>query len=486
MRARSSIMRLMKRFYIAGAAAGVIVALYFLVKPAGLTDTGWRCTLSTMFIALLWMTESLPIPVVSLLPIVIFPLLGVSSLPTVAKAYADPIVFLFIGGSFIALSMERWNLHRRIGLSIVSRAGNSTRRLILGIMIATAFISMWVSNTATTLMMFPIVVAIVTSLRRFFPDEKNDNFGKACAICVAYAASIGGIGTLVGTAPNVVFQGAAARVGGSVSFLDWFLVGLPVVVLLLPAAWLILIWKYPPELKELKGAQDVIRGELEGMGKMNSGEIGTLVIFIITALLWVTSQWWTAALGVKDVVTDSTIAIAMGILLFIIPAKTHPYEPLMNWEYGEKFPWGILLLFGAGFSIADAMKDTGVSVWLGSQISALGGLPEFAIVAVVCFIVTFLTEVTSNTATCMVLMPVMISAAAAAGMHPYMLMLPAAISCSCAFMLPVATPPNAIVFGMGNLKVRDMAIPGFWLNLAGVVIVTVVMLLVGKPVFKIT
>jgi sodium-dependent dicarboxylate transporter 2/3/5 len=400
------------------------------------------------------------------------------------------------------MAMQKWQLHRRLALHIVRLIGASPRRLVLGFMCATGFISMWISNTATTMMMYPIALAVILQLT---PEQEGGftpahiNFRTCVMLAIAYAASIGGLGTLIGTPPNIIFAGSVRKLfpeAPPVDFLQWLAFGVPLILLFLPIAWLMLTRLLFPVAADLfTGGRDLIDIEIKKLGRMSIGERGILVIFLLTALAWVfrvdlelgfaTIPGWASRLGLAEKVSDATVAMIAGTVLFFIPVSFRRGEFLLDWPTAVKIPWGVLLLFGGGIAMSAGFKSTGLSTWLGERLATLGDWPPLAMIITVCLVVTFLTEVTSNTATATIFMPIMAATAQALHLHPFLLMIPAAISASCAFMLPVATPPNAIVFASGYVTVPQMARAGIWLNLIGVVLVATILYLLVVPVFQI-
>ncbi len=471
----------------------------------------------TAWVACWWITVAIPIPVTSLLPLVLFPLLGVLPIKEAAAPYANSNVFLFMGGFIIALAIERWGLHRRIALHIVKVVGTSPATIVLGFMVACAVLSMWISNTATTLMMLPIGLAIIAAVKDF--DTKQDakgqaNFAAALMLGIAYSASVGGIATPIGTPPNISFRGQLVRLfpqAPEISFGQWMVVFLPLVIVFLPVIWLVLTRiTCPVSRQRLDVGREVISDKLRDLGAMKKPERRMLVVFVATALLWVTrtipiggdNYGWSACLQrilgedgqgpfpfSAAFINDATVALAMAILLFVVPsgsATDAKREPLMDWPTAQKLPWGILLLFGGGFSIAAGFGSSGLSQWCGQAFSELGVENPLYLVSGTCAMMTFLTEVTSNTATTEVMLPILAGGSQSMGVHPLLLMLPAAISASCAFMMPVATPPNAIVFGSGCVSMGRMVRTGIIINLIGIVLVTAVFYLVAVPLLGIT
>ncbi|MDR9430840.1 MAG: DASS family sodium-coupled anion symporter [Natronomonas sp.] len=468
----------------------LFVGTQLFVSPPGLSEPANAVLASTFWIAAWWMTEAVPIPVTSLLPIVLFPTLGVTSVVDAAAPYADPVVFLFLGGFLVALAIERWNLHRRIALNVLHRVGDDTRRLILGFMVVTAFLSMWISNTATAMMMVPIGMAVVAQLEAFRAaeganpsytdlsletldarDVPTSNFGVALMLGIAYAASIGGVATIIGTPPNAILAGIArTSLGIEIGFFEWMLFGLPIAVIFLPLTWGVLIALLRPELRTVSESGAVIERQLAALGAMRTGERRTLVVFAIVVAGWILRPF--VIEPIAPGITDTVIALVGGVLVFLIPVDLRRGEFLLEWEYTTRVPWGVLLLFGAGFSLAGAFQASGLDRWIAGNLSGLRGVALVAILLAVATLVVFLTEVTSNSATASLFIPVMVSLAVSLAVSPVILMVTVAVAASFAFMLPVATPPNAIVFGSGYLTIPQMARVGFWLNLAGILFLT--------------
>jgi sodium-dependent dicarboxylate transporter 2/3/5 len=468
---------------LAGPALALCVLLFFDLSPGHPEVT--QTAAVALLMASWWITEALPLAATSLLPVVLFPVLGVMSGKTVAGLYFNHIIFLFIGGFIVALAMERWNLHRRIALRILLWIGVKPRRMLLGFMLATAFLSMWISNTATTMMMVPIAIAIVVKLEESFGEKNVRHYAVGVFLGIAYAASIGGVATLVGTPPNLSF----ARIIGicfpdapDVSFASWLVFALPVSVVLLAVAWSLLSVLF------CRGgnAHDIdvapFAAEYNRLGPLTFEEKVVLVDFSALALLWVfradialgsiTVPGWSRLFPKAAFLNDGTVSIAMALLLFALPSRRGRGGRIMDWETAGRLPWNIVLLFGGGFALASGFKESGLSLWLGQQLEGARFLSPSIIVAIVCLLITFLTELTSNTATAEMLLPVLAALAVAVRLNPLLLMVAGTLSCSCAFMLPVATPPNAIVFGTQRLRISQMARAGFFLNLAGVVCIT--------------
>lgn len=470
----------------------------------------------TVLVACWWITVAVPIPVTSLLPLVLFPLVGVMPIGQAAAPYANSNVFLFMGGFIIALGIERWDLHRRIALHIVRVVGGTRRGMVLGFMVASAALSMWISNTATVMMMLPIGMAIISAVSEMVGEgdsKEQGHFAAALMLGIAYGASVGGVATPIGTPPNVAFAGQFELLypdGPEIGFGRWLLIFLPLVVVFLPIIWLVLVRVTCPVSKaRLPMGREVIERDLRRLGSMGFGQWAMLAVFATTGLLWMTRSipvggdnygwsamveaWLTPAGGLPtwfraEYINDATVALFMAVLLFVIPARRRGNGRrafLMDWETAQKLPWGILLLFGGGFSLAEGFKASGLSVWCGTAFAGVGLSNPLVLVLATCLLMTFLTEITSNTATTQVMLPVLARISHAMGVNPLMLMLPATISASCAFMLPVATPPNAIVFGSGMIPMGRMVKTGLIINLIGAVLVTGVFYLVAKPVLGI-
>ena len=538
-----------ERIQAAGRLLAVVLFVAVLLLPVDDPQRlpAARLAAVTVLMALLWLTQGIPIAATSLIPLALFPLLGIASAADVSKAYINRNVFLFLGGFVIALGIEKWGLHRRLALTTVCVIGSSPRRLVLGFMLATAFLSMWISNTASTLLMLPIGLALLTSLKEAghgtgsttadpasspatpvsspasdtpmtgapvdgLPPKDSAALGElgiALMLGIAWAASIGGLTTLVGTPTNVAFveiwdrsfvQPAAAAGTGvlapELSAGEWMTGFAPIGAMLLATAWLLLSWR----LESLPGARGLgrtfFRERLRALGRPARTEILMATVFAITAVLWVTRRAlrlgsMTLLPGWSDVIReplasrgiavegihDSTVAMLMALSLFFIPAGRDSRgrrQFLMDWQTAERLPWGILLLIGGGFALAESFSSTGLSAWIGGEFAALmEGWPLWLMVGATCLLLTFLTELTSNVATISTLLPILAAVSLELNVDPRLIMFPAAIATSCAFMLPIATPPNAIVFGSGMIPMQSMIRRGILLNLLGVVILTV-------------
>ncbi len=458
--------------------------------PEGLSPEGQAVAAVTAWVAVWWMSEAIPIPATALLPIPLFPLTGALPVAETTPSYANPLIFLFMGGFFLAMAMQRWGLHRRIALRTIKAVGTEPSRLILGFMVATAFLSMWVSNSATVMMMVPIALAVIYQTADLVEgaglpidtSEGEFSFGIALMLCIAYGASVGGVATLIGTPPNILFAGQAGELfGENITFLEWMFYGIPISVVGLATVY---IWvtrlSVAPQFDELPIGADTIETELTDLGPMSKQERLVLVVFVGMAVSWVGASLVDQAglLPVPDDV-DSIIAIAGAMFLFTIPTTTESGDRtfVLDWTNAVEIPWGVILLFGGGLAIAAGFGETGLAVWIGGQLEALAGVSMILILLAVVAMTIFLTEITSNTATTAMLMPILAGVAVGIGVHPFGLMIAAATAASFAFMLPVATPPNAIVFGSGYITIPQMARVGFGLNLLGVALITIVALL---------
>ncbi len=462
--------------FIIGA---LVFALFlFLPAPVSLGAAGWRTAAVGTLMAIWWMTEAIPIPATALLPLALFPLLGVLDMASAAAPYANELIFLFMGGFLLAAAMERWGLHKRVALGIMSRVGTSPNRLVLGFMLATGFISMWISNTATAAMMLPMALAVGEMLR---PQDREGPypFGTALMLGVAYAASIGGIATLIGTPPNAVFAGAAREIlDVEIGFLDWMMIGVPVAALLLPLTWLLLIRLHPPG--ELSGdATAVIERETARLGAPSRGEKLVALVFTLTALAWVLraeKDFGTVTIpGIETWapnVEDSTVAMIAASLLFLIPVNWRRAEFVLDWPTARGIPWEVLVLFGGGLSLARAMETSGLAAWIGGGVAALPAVPPIVVVALVTTLIVLLSELASNTAMATMAMPVVAGVAGGLGLDPLVLMAATTLAASMGFMLPVATPPNAMVFASGYVTIPQMGKAGLWLDLASIVAIT--------------
>ncbi|MFD2033478.1 SLC13 family permease [Belliella marina] len=450
----------------------LIFALSLIIDPVGgLTDSSQAVLGATIWIALWWVTEVIPIPVTSLLPIVLFPLTGIMDVKSTTINYGNDIVFLYLGGFLIAIAIEKWNLHRRIALTILLWMGNRLSHIVLGFMLSTALLSMWISNTATSVMMLPIGLAIAAQFEKNQAGSvaQKNNFGMVLMFGIAYGASIGGLATLIGTPPNLVLVAIVSELYGvEINFLDWFLLMLPLSMLLLFVCWFYLIQVFGVKNKRLSGGGYTIKEELDKLGKIGYEEKLVAGIFLLTALGWITKSFLLEKYF--SGINDTVIAVIGGLLMFIVPGRKK--IPLMEWKDAIKIPWGIILLFGGGLALAEGFKESGLTMWVGSNFTLLEGASLILVILFLVGAINFLTELTSNLATTTIILPILAALATSMEIHPYGIMIGATLSASCAFMLPVATPPNAVVFSSGFFTIRDMAKTGFVLNIISILLIT--------------
>ena len=500
-----------------------LLLLAFPIDAGNLPASRLAAVASLM--AIWWVSNALPLFATAILPLVLFPLLGIMSGNDVAPVYFNSTIVLFLGGFMIALTMERWNLHKRIALGIIHAVGGGPPRIILGFMVAAAFLSMWISNTATAVMMVPIGLAMVLQVEETAGARQSRTFTIALMLGIAYGCSMGGLTTLVGTPPNLSFQRIFQIIfpeAPPIDFGTWIVMGLPIGVTMLAVAWLLLTQVLYRPSPEIRIERDVLERERAGLGPISFEERSVATVFAMTALLWVfrrdlelgfaTVPGWSNLLPFPGMIDDGTVAIAMASVLFFIPTRnraprdagvkapdaTSRWRALIRWatrfgtanrvmgaEVIPRLPWNIVLLFGGGFALAAGFQGTGLANIIGNQFQGLGGLPDFVVILLVCLTLTFLTELTSNLATTEMILPILASVAVLTGMNPLMLMVPATLSASCAFMMPVATPPNAIVFGSDRISVGEMARAGIFLNLIGALVIATLVLTLGETVFGI-
>ncbi len=477
------------------AAAPVLAAAVYLLIPgavvgadgevvSGLSTAGRAVAAVGVLMAVLWLTQALPVAATSLLPLAAIPLLtgGEVGVAQVATPYAHPNIFLFLGGFLLALSMQRWGLHQRIALHIILLVGSRPDRLVLGFMLASAALSMWISNTATVVMMLPIALSVIELVRRRLgpeaaPQGRPFAFAIALLLGTAYGASIGGVATKIGTPPNIQMMSFVRdNYGREITFAEWLPFGLLLSASFLPLAWLALVRvAYPIRIPQVPAGRDLIRAELARLGPASGPEKAVLVVFLVTAVLWTGRTWLTgieiAGRAPFAGLTDPGIAIAASLVLFAAPVDLRRGVFLLSWKKALEAPWGILLLFGGGLSLAACVRDTGVDSFIGGSLLVLEGMPVLVLVAGAALLLILLTEVTSNTATTATFLPILGATAAAIDVDPLLFIVPATLAASCAFMMPVATPPNAIVFGSGELTIPQMVRAGLLLNLIGLVLV---------------
>ncbi len=485
-----------------GLVLGILVFLFILtlcdLDPGRPAVTRMAAVAGLM--AVWWITEALPLFATALLPLVLYPLLDIMPGKLTAPVYINSTIFLFVGGFMIALTMEKWALHKRIALFIIRRIGGGPSRIVLGFMVSAAFLSMWISNTATAIMMIPIGMAIILKMEEDFSPGQTRQLTVGLMLGIAYGCSLGGIATLVGTPPNLSF----ARIfqitfpaAEPISFGTWLLVGLPVTGTMLLVVWVLLtriFFRVPPQVKI---DRSVVEKEYRELGSMRYEEKWVLLVFCLTAILWVfrkdlelglvTIPGWSGLIPYAGNIDDGTVALSMALLLFLVPARAPERDSvtIMGPAVIRQLPWDIVILFGGGFALARGFQVTGLSAFIGARFSGLAGVPPLLMILILCGGLTFLTELTSNTATTEMILPILASVAVALDTNPLLLMVPATLSASCAFMMPVATPPNAIVFGSGRVKIADMARVGIFINFIGILVIAILFYLIGAAVLEI-
>lgn len=462
---------------ILGPVLFAVVMLFF--SPEGLNLQAKAVLAVTLWVATWWITEAIPIPATSLLPILLLPMTGALSNTAVTSAYGDDIIFLFLGGFFIATAMEKWNLHKRMALAIIAFVGTSTQRILLGFMLATGFLSMWVSNTAAVMMMVPMALAITTQVASTLRGKEGENdipkFEKSLIFAVGYAGTIGGMGTLIGTPPNIILAAQVQQLfGAEISFAGWMMIGAPLVIAMLAVTWFYLGHiAFRTQIQHLPGGRQLIQQQRDALGPISFEEKMVAVIFSAAAFMWITREFiWTAFV---PELRDGMIATTAAVLLFMVPSRAAGETRVLSWKDSRDIPWGILLLFGGGLAIAAGFRESGLSAWMGSQLTVFESFHLVVMIACASLLILFLTEITSNTATATMILPVVAGLALALEIHPYALMIPCALAANCAFMLPVGTPPNAIIFATGKLQIGEMMRVGFLLNLiaAALIVLTV-------------
>ena len=464
---------------VLGLAA--LVSTLVIEPPAGTSPAAWTVAGTMVLMATWWATEALPFAATALVPLAILPPLGAASASSLAAGYGNTTLFLILGGFLLGLAMERCNLHRRIAYAIVARAGGQAQALVLGMMCATGFVSMWVQNTSTTLMMLPVAVSIATIVApdTASGDRNARNFASAIVLCVAYAATIGGLGTLVGTATNALVVGFMQQnYGETISFAQWLAFGIPTVLLLMPIAWLVLVKiAFPFQLGSQTIARDRLIEARAALGPMTTAERRVTTVFVVTALAWITGPLLRQLPGLAEF-NDTTIALLAGLFLFLIQNGSKEGGALLTGPDLRRVPWDVLLLFGGGLALAEAIQGSGLSAVLGEALAGIGAWPLVALLASMVALLVLWTEFNSNVATAATFMPILAAIATVSDYPVLQLVAPAALAASCGFMLPVGTPPNAIVFGTGRLSMQDMIRAGWRVNLAAIVVVTVVSMIV--------
>ncbi|GBC61249.1 sodium:dicarboxylate symporter [Desulfonema ishimotonii] len=474
------------------------IMLMFDLDPAKPVVT--RMAAIVLLMATWWVTDAIPMSITALLPMILYPLLGILKGKTTAPIYINSTIFLFLGGFMIAIAMENWNLHKRIALQIIRFIGGGPGRIILGFMIASGFLSMWISNTATAIMMLPISMAIIAQMEAEFGRDTVHPFSVALMLGIAYACSTGGLATLVGTPPNLALQRIFELTfpeAQSIAFGQWFIMGFPLAVIMGLTVWVLLtkvFFRFPDHLKVNR---KIVETEYKDLGPMSFEEKVVCVVFFMTAALWIfrkdlhlgfaSISGWSNLLPYPKLIDDGTVAMVMATILFFVPVKKKDCEipTILGMDTIQKLPWNIVLLFGGGFALAKGFQVTGLSTLIGEKMYVLASVQPIILIAILCVSLTFLTELTSNTATTQMILPILASVAVAMKVNPLLLMIPATLSTSCAFMLPIATPPNAIVFGSGRIKIIEMARVGIFINLIGVPIITLFFYFIGTQIFSI-
>lgn len=455
-----------------------LLMLSFAASQTTMPDAAWRVAAVGGWMAIWWATEAIPVPATGFIPLVAFDPLGIAPIREAAESYSHPIIYLFLGAFLLALAVEKWSLHRRIALAILAKTGTDGKRLILGFMLVGALLSMWMTNTSTTMMLLPIaisVAALLSDKSLDVPEADATQFQIALMLALAYSTTIGGLSTLVGTPPNVLLAGFLQETYGlQIAFIDWMMIGVPLACLLLPLGWWLLTSViYRVSIPASDGAQHLIL-EMQGkLGAMTAPEKRVAILFAIVIVLWMTRGMLVKVPALVGL-SDSGIVMAAALLLFIVPSGAPSGEPLMSWPDVSRLPWGVLVLFGGGLSLAAQVSESGLAIWLGEGLAPLASMGTLVLVVASAGLVVFLTELTSNLATAATFLPVVAALALQAGIDPLVLCVPVTLAASCAFMLPVATPPNAIVFASGILRISDMIRAGIAMNLAALALLTAV------------
>ncbi|NVK41192.1 MAG: DASS family sodium-coupled anion symporter [Oceanospirillaceae bacterium] len=475
------------RFRLGALLAGPLVALLLLVipPPGGMNVEAWKLVSMAAWMVIWWLGEAIPIPATALLPIPMMPIYGIDEMKPVAAHYANPLIFLFLGGFLLAAAMQRWGLHRRIALKIVAVVGTSPGSVIGGFMLATAFLSMWISNTATTIMMYAVGLSVIDFVaRKTDDDEMVHHFGVALMLGIAYSASIGGVGTLIGTPPNALLASfLSSNYNIRIDFFTWMKFGIPIVLVMLPAAWLLLTRViFPSHRIRIGDASGVIRQELEALGPMSRAEKVVAGVFLAAAAGWILRAQIVELTGLP--LNDTSIALLAVLVLFAWPLSRSRGEFVLDWSAARELPWGVLLLFGGGLALAAGFKESGLADWIGNAVASFD-IGTWLLVLVVAAAIIYLTEITSNTASTATFLPILGAVAVGLGLDPRLLAVPVAVGASMAFMMPVATPPNAIVFSYDKMTLKDMVKAGFWLNITAVAITFLAMYLLAGLVFGI-
>lgn len=464
--------------------------LYLFIPEEFISSNAYKVLALAVWVICWWVTEAVPFPVTALLPLILFPLIGVMPMNQAAAPYANPIIFLFMGGFFIALALEKHRLHERIALNLIRVTGTSGNGIILGFMMATAFISMWISNTATAMMMMPIALSVVKLIIpnkdeiRDGPLSGERNFALSLMLVVGYAATLGGLATIIGTPPNVVFIGLLNKLNGQkISFFEWMLVGVPVALLLLTSNYFIVTRiLFPNKIDKIKGSDELIKNKLTELGSLRKEEKLVLTIFLLTSFFWITQDVINHFIVGVQLLNDTNIAMAGGLLMFVIPADIKSFTFILEWRDTKNMAWGILILFGGGLCLAEGLNETGIIQFIGNWIVSQTDYNIWFILALIIISVA-LSEMMSNVALVNIFVPVIFGIAQGLNINPILLALPVTLSASIGFMFPIATPPNAIVFSSGYIRIKDMVRAGFLLNIASIIIVWIASLTLVRWVF---
>jgi sodium-dependent dicarboxylate transporter 2/3/5 len=451
------------------------VLIYFFVNSPDLNPAAQAMLGLAAWMAIWWISEAIPIAATAFLPLILMPLLGILPIADVSENYMHPTVLLYMGGFLLATGIEKWSLHRRIALNIINLIGTDLRKIVLGFILATGFLSMWISNSATSLMMLPIGLAVVNQFKDQLGSSKlaiSENLGKAIMLGIAYSASIGGVATLIGTPTNIILASVVSDLYNyEIGFNEWMMFGLPLSLVMLFICWYYLVnFANPlPAKFSLSDGKNIIKTQLIALGKITYEEKMVMIVFGLVCFSWITRSFLLQQFLPE---LDDTIIVLVGVIaLFIIPSSKEG-ERILDWKTAERIPWGVLILFGGGLALAAGFKETGLAEWIGTRFTLIEGISFFLLLLIIITSVNFLTEVTSNVATASMLLPILASVALKLDLHPFGLMVGATLAASCAFMLPVATPPNAVVFGSGYLQMKDMVKAGFWLNIISIILVT--------------
>ena len=448
--------------------------ILFVLESPGLNPGAQAMLALTAWMAIWWITEAVPIAGTALLPLILMPVLGLMKIDTVSSNYMHPTVLLYMGGFLMATGIEKWNLHKRIALNIINLLGTNLRTTVLGFILATGFLSMWISNSATALMMLPIGLAVVAQFKDQMGEENNvlsNSLGKNIMLGIAYASSIGGMATLIGTPTNAILSAVVKELYDySITFSEWMLFALPFSLILLFICWYYLVnfGNKLPKNAEIQGGKAVIANQIKTLGKISREEVTVLVVFMMVCFAWITRSFLLQK--IIPAIDDTIIVLTGVVLLLVLPSSTG--KRILDWKTAEKIPWGVLILFGGGLALAEGFKETGLAEWIGQKFTLIEGVSFFILLLIIITSVNFLTEVTSNVATASMLLPILASVALKLDLHPFGLMVGATLAASCAFMLPMATPPNAVVFGSGYLQIKDMVKAGIWLNVISALLVT--------------